>query len=407
MGSQTLNTLTAAQVSAASHPHQPAKLFDGGGLYLHIKSSGKYWRLKYRFAGKERLLALGVYPEISLQMARSERGAARGLMAKGIDPGAERQAKKASRFTAAANSFEVVAREWWHDVHQHQVVRSHSMRNIRRLEMYLFPRVGSRPIASLAPADVLEALRRIEVKGFNETAHRVKSLCGQIFRYAVTTGRAERDVTGDLREALRPAETVHHPALLDEREIGALLRSIDGYLGTPSTCAALRLAPLVFVRPGELRQARWHAVRLDDAEWHFEPSKRGPPLVVPLARQAVTILAEQQQISAGSEYVFPSSRSLSRPMSNNAVNAALHRMDYKGLMSGHGFRAMARTVLAERLNYREDIIEQQLAHAVRDPNGRAYNRTTFLPQRREMLQTWADYLDQLRDGGVEHMSKVV
>jgi len=295
------------------------------------------------------------------------------------------------------NTLEAVAREWWESVHRHRVVASHADRNLRRLEMHVFPMLGRRPITEISPGELLDALRRVEQTGTIETAHRVRTLSGQVFRYAVATGRAERDIAADLRDALRAATTKHHPAIVDPEEIGPLLRAIHGYGGQPTTRAALRLAPYLFVRPGELRKAEWKDFDLDAAEWNYTPSKGGDPLVVPLPTQAVAILREIQGLTGQGQYVFPSLRGRGRPMSDNTLNAALHRMGYQDNMTAHGFRAMARTVLVERLNYPAEYVEQQLAHAVRDATGRAYNRTTHLEQRREMLQAWADYLDGLRD----------
>ncbi len=401
---RTRDKLSAVAVKAATFQGRGAKLFDGGGLYLHVQRSGNYWRLKYRYHGKEKLLALGVYPEVGLQDARRGRDEARELLSQGVDPSAHRRARRTASARASADTMEALAREWWESVHRHRVVSSHADRNLRRLEMHVFPMLGRRPIAEISSWELLEALRRVQQIGHVETAHRVCTLCGQVFRYAVATGRAERDISADLRGALLPAETEHHPAILEPAEIAALLRAIDAYGGQPATRGALRLAPLLFVQPGELRRAEWDDFDLDaaaGAEWQYTPSKGGNPLVVPLPRQVVTILREMESLSGRGRYVFPSVRGKGRPMSENTVNAALHRLGYKDVMTGHGFRAMARTVLVERLNYPAEYVEQQLAHAVRDPLGRAYNRTTYLEQRREMLQAWADYLEGLQQDGAE------
>lgn len=392
----TKDKLTAAAVRSARCHDKPVKLFDGGGLYLLIKPDRKYWRLKYRFAGKEKLLALGVYPEVGLKEARKGRDAAKKQLADGVDPSALRRVSRTTSTRTAACTLEAVAREWWEAVHRHKVGASHADRNLRRIEIHVFPMLGRRPIAEIAPAELLEALRRIESRDHVETAHRVRALCGQVFRYAVATGVAERDIATDLRDALRSAKTKHHPAIIAPDDIGALMRAIDGYYGHPATIGALKLAPLVFVRPGELRQGQWAHFDLDAGEWHYTPSKRGKPLVVPLPRQAVEILLEMESLSGQGEYVFPSIRGRGRPMSNNTMSAALNRMGYKDVMTAHGFRAMARTVLVERLNYPAEYVEHQLGHTVRSPLGRAYDRTTYLEQRREMLQAWADYLDSLR-----------
>ena len=391
--------LTSVAVKAATFQGSPFKKFDGGGLFLLVKKAGRYWRLKYRFGGKEKLLALGVYPQVGLKDAREKRDEARKLLAQKIDPSVHRRAQKATDVAAQVTSFEAVAREWWEQVHRHHVVPSHAARNLRRLELHIFPAIGQLPINEVTAPQLLAALRQVEQKGSIETAHRLRILTGQVFRYAISTERAERDEASDLRDTLRPAVTKHHAAIVAPEETGPLLRVIDGYGGYPATLGALKLAPLVFVRPGELRQAEWKDFDLDAGEWNYTPSKGGEPLVVPLPRQAVEILRKMESLSGQGRYVFPSIRGNGRPMSDNTVNAALHQMGYKDVMTGHGFRAMARTVLVERLGHPAEYIEQQLAHTVRDPLGRAYNRTTYLEQRREMLQAWADYLDGLRDNG--------
>jgi integrase len=394
---RTRDKLTAVTVRTARFEDRARKLFDGAGLYLHLQESGKYWRLKYRWGGKERLLALGVYPDVPLQEARQRRDDARELLARGIDPMAHRRAARAATVEASASTFEVIAREWFESVHQRRVVSTHAGRNLRRLELYIFPALGRRPIAEIAPTELLAALRRVVDAGHVETAHRLRSLCGQILRYAITTGRANRDIAADLRDALPTASTTHHPAIVSPAEIPELLRAIDGYGGYPATRNALKLASLVFVRPGELRKAEWEDFNLGVCEWDYRPSKGGAPVVLPLPRQAVAVLREMESLSGRGKYVFPSVRGKGRPMSENTVNAALHRLGYKDVMTGHGFRAMARTVLVERLNFPAEYVEHQLAHTVRDPLGRAYNRTTFLEQRQQMLQAWADYLDELRN----------
>ena len=392
--------LSAATVRSAAYRDRPFKLFDGGGLFLHLQQAGRYWRLKYRFGGKEKLLALGVYPDVGLKDARQARDEARRLLAAGIDPSAHRQAQKAAQAAAAANSFEAVAREWWQEVHRHRVVFDHAERNLRRLELHIFPAIGQLPIHEVTAPRLLEALRQVERAGSIETAHRLRTLTGQVFRYGIATERAERDVAADLRDTLATTEVQHHPALVDPADLGPLLRAIEGYGGQPTTRAALRLAPILFVRPGELRKARWEDFRLDAGEWDYRPSKGGAPMVTPLPRQAVAIIGGMGPLSGPEGFVFRSLRGKGRPLSVNTLNAALHQMGYQGLMTAHGFRAVARTVLVERLNYSVEWVEMQLGHAVRDANGRAYNRTTYLKQRRGMLQAWADYLDSLRDGVV-------
>ncbi|QBQ53822.1 tyrosine-type recombinase/integrase [Nitrosococcus wardiae] len=391
--------LTDTAIRNAKPGDKPKKLFDGGGLYLEVApSGGKWWRLKYRFGGKEKRLSLGVYPEVSLKEARERRDEARKLLANEIDPGEHRKAKKAAREDRAANSFEVVAREWLakHALHWSA---SHGERIIRRLERDIFPWIGGRPVADIAAPQLLEVIRRIEQRGALETAHRALSSCGQVFRYAVATGRAERDPSGDLRGALPPVKSQHFAAATEPKEIAEILRAINGYEGTLTVRCALRLAPLVFVRPGELRKAEWADIDLEAAEWRYLVTKTNRPHIVPLSHQAVAIFRELHPLTGRGRYVFPSARSAARPMSDNALLAAMRRMGIaKEEMTGHGFRAMARTLLDEVLGFRPDFIEHQLAHAVRDPNGRAYNRTAHLPERRKMMQEWADYLDRIKAG---------
>jgi integrase len=377
------------------------RLFDGGGLYLEVApSGGKWWRLKYRFNGKEKRLSLGVYPNVGLKDARESRDEARKLLASGVDPSENRRAIKSSRFEQAANTFEVIAREWF-EKNSSKWADNHSNRIIRRLEKDIFPWIGGKPITEISAPQILTCLRRIEERGAMETAHRALENCGQVFRYAIVTGRTEHNPASDLKGALSPVKEGHFAAMTDPKAIGELLRAIDGYEGYFVTKCALRLAPLVFVRPGELRNAEWSELDLESAEWNIpaERMKMKQAHLVPLSKQAVEILRELHSLTGHRRYVFPSVRSPNRPMSNNAVLAALRRMGYtKDEMSGHGFRAMARTVLDEVLGIRPDFIEHQLAHAVRDPNGRAYNRTAHLDGRKKMMQQWADYLDKLKVG---------
>jgi integrase len=382
------------------------KLFDGGGLFLNVQKGGRYWRLKYRHGGKEKLLGLGVYPDVGLRDARQARDDARRLLAQGVDPSAQRKAEKAAKAAAAANSFETVALEWWEQVHRHRVVAEHAERNRRRLEIHVFPFIGSHPISEVTAPELLTVLRQIQQSGHVVTAHRLRTLCGQVFRYAIATERADRDVAADLRDTLQPAKTRHHAALVNPVDLALLLRAIEAYSGHPATRAALRLAPLLFVRPGELRKARWEDFDLEAGTWDFRPSKGGAPMVTPLPRQAVAVLEEMSDVSGPKGYVLPSMRGRDRPLSNNTVNAALHQMGYQGMMTAHGFRATARTVLVERLDYPAEWIEMQLGHAVKDANGRAYNRTQWLDQRCGMLQVWADYLDALRVGAVAEAEKL-
>ena len=391
-----LNKLKASQVKAAQFSDRPFKLSDGGGLYLHVQKSGKYWRQKYRFMGKERVFSIGVYPQISLADARLGRDRAKEQINRNIDPVDHRRSFGTGLDPRVHDlTFRGVALDWYHARHIHDVVRSHAERNLGRLEHYVFPHIGRRPITELTPPEVLNLLRRLENKGIVETAHRVKSLIGQIMRHGVASGMCQRDVTTDLRGALRTTKVKHHPALVTPEALGELLRAIDGYAGRPTTCGALRLAPLVFLRPRELRTARWEDIDLNRGVWEVQ-AKGNVQLLVPLARQAIDILEEMQALNGRWDYVFPATTSKHRPMSDNTITAALKRMDFGGEMTGHGFRAAARTLLVERLRFRVDIVEMQLAHSVRDVHGRAYNRAEWLEDRQEMMQAWADYLDGLR-----------
>jgi integrase len=405
--------LTDTAIRNAKPGPKPAKLFDERGLFLIITpTGGKWWRFRYKFEGKEKLLSLGTYPDIPLASrtqkdeetgkprkvkgARELRDDARELLAQGIDPGVNRKAQKSSRQNRAANSFEVVAREWF-SKYGPTWSNAHGERIIRRFERDVFPWIGARAVSDVTPADLLGVIRRIEGRGVLETAHRALANCGQVFRYAVATGRAERDPSGDLRGALPPVKGEHFAAVTEPQHASELLRTLDGYQGTFVVACALRLAPLVFVRPGELRKAEWKDINLEGAEWRYVVTKTRTPHIVPLSTQAVGILKELHCLTGAGRFVFPSARTNDRPMSDNAVLAAMRRLGIeKDEMSGHGFRAMARTILDEVLGERPDLIEHQLAHAVRDPNGRAYNRTAHLPERRNMMQRWADYLDKLK-----------
>jgi len=395
------NKLTSPEVKAATFEKygKRTKLADGGGLYLDIQPGGQYWRLKYRYAGKEKLLALGVYPETTLKQARTFRDDARQLLASGTDPAAYRRLSENQRREAATNTFRAVAMEWLEQVHCKSVGATTYPKNVRRLEMHVYPKLGTRPLSDIEPSDVLEVIRVIESKGHVDNAHRLKTLIGQVFRYGVSTGRTKRDVTADLRGLLSAPDVKHHAAVITPDKIAHLLKELHAYWGNPTVCAALKIAPYVFLRPGNLRQMRWSEIDWEGATWTTETTKNGEPLVVPLASQVIPILREMEALNGRSEWVFTSGHGQSRPMSENAMTAALNRMGFKGIMTGHGFRAMAKTVLTERLNFRTDIIEMQMAHRVRDVHGRAYNRTTWLPERKEMMQQWADYLDNLRTGG--------
>lgn len=391
--------LTDALIRTAKPAEKPYRLYDEGGLYAEVSTAGgKLWRMKYRFDGKEKRLALGAYPEIGLKEARERREEARKLLANGVDPGTVKKAQKAARLERAANSFEVLAREWyekqtgtWSD--------SHGVRILRRFERDVFPLIGGLPVADITAPVLLDAIRKIEARGAIETAHRAMQNCGQVIRYAIATGRADRDPTPDLRGALTPVQASHFAAVTEPLEAGKLLRLLDTYTGGYAVRAALKLAPLVFVRPGELRNARWSDVDLEAGEWRYIVPKTRTPHIVPLSTQAVAILTGLKPHTEHSEYVFPGGRSPLKAMSENAVLAAMRDLGITAdTMSGHGFRAMARTMLDEVLGFPPHIIEQQLAHAVRDPLGRAYNRTAHLPERKKMMQAWADYLDKLKAG---------
>jgi integrase len=376
------------------------KMFDGGGLYLEVTPKGsKRWRFKYRFQGKEKLLSLGVYPDIKLKTARGRRDDLRAQLAEGLDPSFQRKMKKIEGQERAANTFEIVAREW-HSKFSVKWVSSHSGRVLSRMEKDLFPWLGNRPIAELTPLEVLTCVQRIEKRGAVETAHRALQNCGQVLRFAVATGRAERDITVDLKGALPPVREKHLAAITDPERVGELLRAIDSFQGSFTVQCALRFAPLVFVRPGELRKAQWDDIDLKAKEWRYTVSKTKSEHIVPLSSQAIDILREIYPLTGSGLFVFPSAWGKDRPMSDNAILSALRRMEIpKDEMTGHGFRAMARTILDEVLEFPQHLIEHQLAHAVRDPNGRAYNRTSHLPQRRKMMQAWADYLEKLKAGG--------
>lgn len=392
--------LTDTAVRRAKPTEKARKLADEKGLYLLIQpTGGKLWRLDYRFNGVRKTLALGSYPDVSLASARERRDDARKLLANDIDPGEYRKIQKAAKIERAANSFEVVAREWFAK-HSPNWAASHADKIIQRLEKDVFPWLGRRPIGEIKAPEVLACLRRIETRGALDTAHRAQQNCGKVFRYAVATGRAERDPTGDLRGALPPAKVGHFAAITDPDEVGALLRAMDDVSATFVVKCALRLAPLLFVRPGELRTAEWAGIDFDKAQWCYFVTKTKTEHLVPLATQAVAILRELHALTGTGRYVFPGARTNGQPMSNGAVDVALRRAGYstREEQSGHGFRAMARTILHQEMGIAPEVIEHQLAHRVPDALGTAYNRTKFLVQRREMMQRWADYLDKLRDG---------
>lgn len=390
--------LTDIKVKNAKPRDKAYKLADGEGLYLLVTPKGsKYWRLKYRFNGKEKLLALGIYDRVTLADARIKRNKARNLLANDIDPSLLKQERKQSNKIAAENSFEAIAREW-HIKFTSKWTPKHGGRILSQLEKDIFPWLGRRIVSEISAPDLLTTLRRIESRGAIETAHRAHQTCGQIFRYAIATGRAERDIAADLRGALPPARKKHHASLTDTKAVGDLLRAINDYQGHFVTKCALRLAPLLFVRPGELRHAEWSEINFETAEWRIPASKMKMKTthIVPLSTQAISILQELQPLTGDRKYLFPCVRTPTRPMSENTVNAGLRRLGYtKEEMTGHGFRSLASTLLNEQ-GWNRDAIERQLAHSERNNVRAAYNFAEYLPERRKMMQHWADYLEELK-----------
>jgi len=387
----------------ASKPREKAyKVADEKGLFLLVNPGGsRLWRLKYRIDGKEKLMALGAYPDVGLKDARDKRDEARKLIAAGIDPAQKKKSDEAEAKERATNTFELVAREWHENV-KGEWIEKHAVRTMKLFERDLFPFIGGKPINEIKPRELLECLRRVEKRGTLSTAHRLLTQCGQVFRYGVASDRCERDTAADLRDALvKKPQVEHFAAITDPKRVGELMRMIDAYQGTAIVSAALKLSPMLFVRPGELRIAEWSEMNLDAAVWELpaEKMKMRNPHVVPLPTQAVAILRELYEMTGHGKHVFPSWGGDKRPMSSNTVRVALRAMGITAEeMTAHGFRAMARTILDEVLGFRVDLIEHQLAHTVVDPNGRAYNRTAFLVERRDMMQRWADYLDKLKSG---------
>lgn len=391
--------LTDVTIRNAKPAEKPVRMFDGGGLYLEISpAGGKLWRLKYRCDGKEKRLALGAYPEIGLKDARERRGEARKLLANGVDPGENRKAVKASRSGLTENCFEPICREWLGH-RKSTVEEAQHLKTLTRMEHDVFPWLGAKPITEITAPDVLGVLRRIDERGARFTAHRVRSEISRAFRYAIATGRAERDPCPDLKGAIPAAKETHFASITTPKEVAELLRAIDAFRGTFVVKSALLLAPLLFVRPGELRQAEWSDFDLDKAEWRYLITKTKTEHLVPLAPQALAILRELHSLTGGRRYVFPG-RDPHKAMSGAAVNAALRRMGYdtRTEITGHGFRAMARTILHEELGTDPAVIEHQLGHAVPDALGGAYNRTKFIEARRAMMTRWADYLGKLKAG---------
>ncbi len=378
---------------------KPVKFSDEKGLFLLVHPNGsKYSRLDYRYTNKRKTLAIGVYPETSLKVARQKRDDARKLLADGIDPAENRKAQKASKAECTANSFEVICREWLSNRRETVEPLQH-VKTLARLEKDVFPWLGPRPIVEITAPDVLTVLRRIDQRGARYTAHRVRSEISRCFRYAIATGRALYDPCPSLQGAIPAPKVKHFSSITDPEKVGELLRAIDGFRGSFPVLCALRLAPLFFVRPGELRSAQWKDFDLEKAEWRYHIKKTNTDHLVPLAPQAIVILQELQPLTGDGAYLFPGARDPKRPMSDAAINAALRRIGYeKSEFTGHGFRAMARTILAEVLDQKPEAIEHQLGHSVPDALGGAYNRTKYLKDRKTMMQIWADYLEKLKAG---------
>ncbi|MBV8468710.1 MAG: integrase arm-type DNA-binding domain-containing protein [Burkholderiaceae bacterium] len=410
-----------AAIKAATEAGKARKINDGNGLVLEARPTGVgWWRFRYWLDSREGMLSLGVYPDVGLKDARERRDDAKRQVAAGQDPSTERKVAKAARVARAAvdrlvdegkpvpGTFEHTAREWLTTVHQAKVSAGHADRTRIRLEQDAFPWIGRRPIGEIQGPELLAMLRRIEARGAIETAHRLKDSCGQVFRYGVACGLCERNPAADLRDALQPVLSRHHAAIIEPKQAGKLLRDIEEYQGHPITRAALRLSAMLLLRPGELRHMEWAWIGTENAMLTVPATamkrtragkESGAPHMVPLAAQALVVLSQLRQITGTGRYVFPALTSKTRCMSENTVRSALRRMGYANdEMTAHGFRAMARTMAAERLGVAPEVIEAQLAHAVSDALGRAYNRTQFLEQRRDLMQQWADYLDRLRDG---------
>lgn len=396
---RTTAPLTDPDIRNAKPREKPYKLADGGGLFLLVTVIGsKYWRMKYRYAGKEKLLALGVYPDVTLKQVRQKREDARRQLADGIDPGEQRKSEARAKKIAAVNSFEAAAREWY-EKQAHTWVKTHSNDVLRRLERNLFPHIGARPIAEIDAPELLAAIRKIEARGAYDLAHRVLAVCGQVFRYGIATGRCTRDISSDLRGALTPHKGSHQAAVRPE-EFPDLLRSIETYdktIGDTQTRLALQLLAATFVRTSELIGAVWEEFDTEAGLWVIPASrmKMKTEHIVPLSRQALTILEQLRAIGNGSRFVFPG-RNRDKPISNNTLLYALYRLGYKGAMTGHGFRAVASTIMNESGLFRPDVIERQLAHCERDEVRGAYNRAEYLPERRKLMQWWADHLASIQ-----------
>jgi len=395
--------LTDIQIRNAKPEDKSYKLYDGGGLYIEIaKSGGKLWRMKYSFAGKEKLLSFGGYPIVTLAEARQCRDGAKRLLAKDTDPGEVKRIEKQQREIVSSNSFESVARDWFD---RYLATKSEStIRKVTsRMNRFVLPYIGKRPVSEISAPDILAVLRRVESLGSSDTAHRVQQEIGQIIRFAIQTGRAVSDPTPALRGAIPPIQQKHFASPAeDPARVGELLRMMDAFKGSPIVAAAIKLLPIVFCRPGELRMMKWADVNLEAGEWRYIATKTKTNHIVPLTTQAVEVLKDLHPFTGNLQggYVFSGGRSSMRPMSDGAINAAYKRLgiDTQADLTGHGWRSVARTMLHERLGYEPAVIEHQLAHAVPDALGMAYNRTKFLDERKRMMQAWADYLEKLKKG---------
>ena len=397
-----IQKLSATKVKQARPKSKTFKLFDGNGLYLLVHTNGsKYWRYDYQFTHKRKTLALGIYPSISLADARTAHQNARELLKNGIDPSHNKRLEKLTRNIAASDTFKAIAEEWFIQKQGESSKRNQS-RTLAILEKDLFPYIGDIAISQIKPLEILTAIRKIEQRGSTDLPQRARQITGQIFRYAIITNRAQIDPSRDLVGALKATPTVrHNPTITDPEQLSYLLRAIDSYKATIVVNAALKISILLFQRPGEIRHMEWSEINWQESRWELPGAKMkmGLDHIVPLSKQAVSVLEELHMHTGRGKYVFPSARGASRPLSENGVRTALRTMGYSNeQITPHGFRAMARTILDEVLGYRVDWIEHQLAHAVKDPNGRAYNRTAHLEGRRKMMQGWADYLDKVKNG---------
>ena len=400
--------LTALGIRNAKSKAKQYKLSAGLGLYLIVRpNGGKWWRVRYRFDGKQKELSVGTYPLISLKAATVKRDEIRSMVADGLDPLHERKIGKVKHSATSENSFEFVTREW-HSKHIHTWSEDHGIKILKRLEQNILPWLGGKEINSITAPDLLACLRRVEDRGALETAHRLSSICGQVYRYAIATGRAERDLSADLKGALPPTKVKHLSSITEPLKIGALMRAINDFSGTMIVTSALKIAPLVFVRPGELRHAEWSEIDLENAEWRIPAEKMKMRIlhIVPLSTQVIKIFREIQPLTGSDKYVFPSNRTITRPMSENTINAALRRIGYsKEEMTGHGFRSMASTILNEQ-GWNRDHIERQLAHSEGNGVRAAYNYADYIDERRKMMQAWSDYLDSLaNDAEVVNINK--